>query len=274
MTPPPNTKLAAIRTTEGGVLFASNRATAKAASSFAGRLASRLYVSDHITPKGWYAVHVRTSEKPGPPEDLEVEGQHFCWSPDGAALIVSSAASGATLVDLKTRKRLADRKHQTNYRIQDWFPDGQWLLLLDTKEGKGLCKVKTDGTKLEPLPGTEQTLFGGRISPDGKKVLFDRFDRKTFVSNLYVLNLATGKSSPLTEARNGHIKGFSWSPSGKKVAYIWARFDPESEKSPQFEQEVEAFLTVCDADGQNSRILLSRTMIGLSAVDFTFWDWR
>jgi len=27
---------------------------------------------------------------------------------------------------------------------------------MDTKDGKGLCKVKTDGTNLEPLPGTDK----------------------------------------------------------------------------------------------------------------------
>ena len=272
--PGPNTKLAGIRTTEKKESFyfdPSDHEGGFRVSPNGKRVA--YYVYDSITPKGWYAVHVRDFEKPGPPEDLELEGQHFCWSPDGTALIVSSAASGTTLLDLKTKKR-SQIGLPEGCRIQDWFPGGQWLLVLDTKEGKGLCKVKADGTNLEPLPGTEEALFGGRISPDGKSVLFDRFDRKTFVSNLYVLNLATGKSSPLTEARNGHIKGFSWSPSGSSVAFIWARFDPDSEKSPQFDQEVEAFLTVCDADGQHSSILLSRTMIGLSAVDFTFWDWR
>jgi Tol biopolymer transport system component len=221
-----------------------------------------------------YAIHIRNLDPEGNPVDMEVDGQEICWSGDGNQLAVSRGQSGNVLVDVKTRKQTVIKLPEGHW-VTDWSPDGTWFLVqFGTDQGKWqLARMKRDGTVPQKLAGTEGGVFGGRISPDGTRVLFDRLEGKS-VSNLWVLNLEDGKGRQVTKAQNGFIRGYSWSPSGKRIAYTWVRFDPESPKDPRLEQETEAFLTVSDLDGKEPIVLLSENTGGISVVHFTFWDWR
>jgi RNA polymerase sigma factor (sigma-70 family) len=220
-----------------------------------------------------YAIHIRNLDPAGDPVDMEVDGQEVCWSPDNTQIAVSRGRSGNVMVDVKTKKQ-TQIKLPEGHHVTDWSPDGAWFLVqVETDKGKWqLARMKKADSEIQKLAGTEGVVWGGRISPDGKRVLFDRMAEKK-VSNLWVVSLEDGKMRQVTQEENGLIRGYSWSPSGKRIAYTWVRFDPDSPKNP-FEQETEAFLTVNDLDGKNPIVLLSEKTGGISAVHFTFWDWR
>jgi Tol biopolymer transport system component len=73
---------------------------------------------------------------------------------------------------------------------------------------------KTVGTIGQP------GLFGpGRFSPDGTRLAMVRNDPKTGNTDIWVLDIATGKSIPITndpEPDNNPV----WSPDGKQLAYV------------------------------------------------------
>jgi Tol biopolymer transport system component len=221
-----------------------------------------------------YAIHVRSLDPEGDPVDLEVDGQELCWSGDGKQIAVSRGQSGNVIVDVKTKRQSAIKLPQDHW-ITDWSPDGKWFLVqfMTDKGTWQLARMQRDGTAIPPLPGTDGGVYGGRISPDGKSVLFDRMDGR-FVSNLWVLNLEDGKRRQITKAENGFVRGYSWSPSGKRIAYTWVRFDPASPDDPRLNQPTESFLTVSDRDGEHPTVLLSENTGGISVVHFSFWDWR
>jgi RNA polymerase sigma factor (sigma-70 family) len=221
-----------------------------------------------------YAIHIRNLDPEGDPVDMEVDGQEVCWSPDGNQIAVSRGRSGNVIVDVKTKKQTALELPEGHW-VTDWSPDGKWFLVqFTTDKGKWqLARMKQGDAEIQKLAGTEGGVYGGRISPDGKSVLFDRLEGK-YVSNLWVLTPEDGKTRQVTKAQNGFIRGYSWSPSGKRIAYTWVRFDPESPKGPRLEQETESFLTVSDLDGKDPIILLSENTGGISVVHFSFWDWR
>jgi RNA polymerase sigma factor (sigma-70 family) len=231
-------------------------------------------VHQTIEGEAKYAIHMRSLDPEGDPVDLQVDGQELCWSGDGKQIAVSRGQSGNVLVDVNTKRQTVIKLPEDHW-ITDWSADGKWFLVQFTTE-KGtwqLARMQRDGTALQPLPGTDGGVYGGRISPDGKTVLFDRLEAK-FVSNLWTLRLEDGKRLQVTKAENGFVRGYSWSPSGKRIAYTWVRFDPASPLDPRLQQQTEAFLTVSDRDGEHPIVLLSENTGGISVVHLSFSDWR
>jgi RNA polymerase sigma factor (sigma-70 family) len=217
-------------------------------------------------------IYVRSLDPAGQPEEMNVEGTHVSWSPDGQQLLVSRGQSGGVVVDLKTRKQAILDLPPQQWAIE-WSPDGKaFLARFENNNGKGqLAWMNRDDHKLQPLAGTEGS-WDGRISPDGNEVLFILPLEKTG-SNVWVLNRRDGKTRKINQELNCSVRCASWSPSGKRIAYTLTRFDPDS-KTPPFQQETESFVMVSDADGQHQEVVVSGITSGISAIDFTLWDWR
>jgi RNA polymerase sigma factor (sigma-70 family) len=217
-------------------------------------------------------IYVRSLDPVGPPQDMGVDGRNVCWSPDGSQLAVSRGKSGNVILDVKTRKQTVVEL-PPDYAVEDWSPDGKWFLLrLTPDKGKTqLAWMKRGDAKVYALADTEGA-WEGRIAPDGKQILFVRPAAKG-ASNLWVVNRVDGKTRQVTQELNGCVMGFSWSPSGKRIAYTLVRFDPDSAIDPHL-QDTESLVIVSDPDGNNQEILTSGKTGGTWSVDFTLWDWR
>jgi Tol biopolymer transport system component len=217
-------------------------------------------------------IYVRSVDSKAAPVDMEADGGHVSWSPDGSQLLVSRGQTGNVIVDVKTKKQ-TQIDLPPDHWLEDWSPDGKWFLLrIKTEKDKiQLAWMNRENAKVHALSGTEGA-WEGRIAPDAKRILFVRAAAKG-ASNLWVLNREDGKTHKINQELNCIVRSFSWSPSGKRVAYTLIRFDLDSPTPPR-EQETETFVMVSDLDGSNQQTLVSRNTAGTSAVDMTLWDWR
>jgi predicted DNA-binding protein (UPF0251 family) len=221
-----------------------------------------------------------------------------CWSPDGKKLAVSTMTAREpdvvfenVLLDADTGKSepLALPDHT---RVLDWSRDGKKFLVqeCDLKAKKSRLGVAAMGDKevtvLCDLRDHPWFRAAGRLSPDGKRILFldadpeDKDARRWGVSNKpYVLDIATKKRELLAEfPENAQSIGVAWSPDGKKVAYTWVQLHPESLKkdvlkTEDFSIETEAFLIVADADGKNAKTISSGKKQFTTSIFGTI-DWR
>jgi RNA polymerase sigma factor (sigma-70 family) len=217
-------------------------------------------------------IHIRSVDPVGPPQDMGVDGRNVCWSPDGSQLAVSRGKSGNVILDVKTRQQTV-LELPPDHAIEDWSPDGKWFLLrLTPDKGKTqLAWMKRGDAKVYTLAGTEGA-WEGRIAPNGKQILFVRPAAKG-ASNLWLVNRVDGKTRQVTHELNCCVMGFSWSPSGKRIAYTLVRFDPDSSIDPH-QQDTESLVMVSDLDGNNQEVITSGKTGGTWSVDFTLWDWR
>jgi Tol biopolymer transport system component len=117
-------------------------------------------------------------------------------------------------------------------------------------------------------------VFGGRLSPDGRKglCLFSRPQREQ--SGLFVLDIKSRKSLRGEEQPlNGVILNYCycWSPDAKRIAYAWVQVHEKEAAN----QETESHLVVADADGEHQVTIASKKGNNRSGV-FTIGsvDWR
>jgi dipeptidyl aminopeptidase/acylaminoacyl peptidase len=140
--------------------------------------------------------------------------------------------------------------------------------------------MNLDGTEFKTLPRTDGETECGKLSPDGKRVLYDGFTppkekQAEARSGLFVLDLATGRSMPVADLPlNGEIGSFCWSPDGKRIAYTWRQVHEGVKKEELGEKETESHLVVCDPDGKNQRTIASEKARGQWVITIAGVDWR
>jgi RNA polymerase sigma factor (sigma-70 family) len=234
-----------------------------------------------VTPKDEYGksihnyeIFLKAVDNQKPAERLKVRGITWCWSPDGRSLVVT-AVDGTGFshrtIDLQTKRTKSlqlpevqapevktpeNAELPVGHFITDWSTDGKWFLTTVLTTGMAeaeLYLVKSDGSE----PKRIGKGFEGRLSPDGKTALCLDLTWKgekgdTADTHLVLVDVKTGKRRRVSQETNGQfVGGFCWSPDGKKIAYTWRR-NRENKN-----QAWETFLMVMDADGQNSKVVLS-----------------
>jgi RNA polymerase sigma factor (sigma-70 family) len=233
-------------------------------------------------------VYVRRLDEPEPGTDLETEAQMLSWSPDGQQLALTNVSGGdhlkttncvSWLVDLKTRKKTL-LKIPANQIVTDWSYDGKYFL---TSEIGGTEKeptarlhlVSRDGAKDKVLRAPGQLAAFGRLSPDGRRVLYQAPDpqragkSRSASFGLFVLDIATGKATRLEgQPLNAELMGHCWSPDGRRIAYAWRQSDAAAG------QQTESHLVVADLDGRNARTIASERGEFSALITIDEPDWR
>lgn len=234
-------------------------------------------------------LFVRKLDEPEPGTDTGVTCEAFAWSPDGAEIASSDYvhADGpptdvtSCVFNLKTKTR-SPLKFPSDHVVTDWTPDGKALLTMSNRlfaDKRGsIYRMPLDGSEGTRLTDAAVAAEGGRLSPDGKRMLFNRIvfgDPRG--RELTVLDLDTGKTAKVDGIpANGWIRANGtnvaccWSPDGKRIAYVWQERD-EPGDDPR--KVYEARLIVCDPDGKNARTIAT-ARDGRSIETIRGVDWR
>lgn len=237
--------------------------------------------------------------------DIAIEAANIAWTPEGK-LLAAEALRVKDSKDLTFATWIADVDTQQKKRLElpntiqvfGLGPDGKSYIgvAFDFAEHKGhLALVGPDGkiTKLTEIdwaiPWSPVKRTNPKLSPDGTRILFQDFDAAEKkqeglprFSRLFVYDLKTGKRELLADQPpKGRLIDHSWSPDSQRVAYVWKGLEPgvpivlntKNLDDPKLRTELEAHLTVADADGKNAKTLFSEKR-NAAAITIGTFDWR
>ncbi len=180
----------------------------------------------------------------GTPKQITPQGPSYLhgWSHDDRYLVYTASrngeydiyripAEGGTEVQLTTAKGLDDGPEYT--------PDGKYIYFNSNRDGTmKIWRMKADGSAQEPLTNDEFHDWFPHISPDGKTIIFLSFLKEEvasgdhpFYKHVYLRKMPLDGGKPTVIAYlyggQGTINTPSWSPDGKKVAFISNSVDVE-----------------------------------------------
>jgi RNA polymerase sigma factor (sigma-70 family) len=262
-----------------------------------------------------HKLFVRGVGDDGPGTDLGVGPcMTFAWSPDGTEIVCSELSSDAppvqvtnTVVNVKTKEKTA-LKLPKDFIVTDWSRDGGYFVTsmhfvaVAEAADAGVFLMNRDGTEHMRVTEKDTRALGGKLSPDGKKLLCQvlpplpavkpppetrefRFTvRRSGVvgsalptpgkATLVVVDVASGKVTKVEDVPlNGELQGYCWSPDGKKIAYAW-REKHEGKPEDVQNKETESFLVVCDPDGKNARTIATEKGESPILITIAYIDWR
>jgi dipeptidyl aminopeptidase/acylaminoacyl peptidase len=119
-------------------------------------------------------------------------------------------------------------------------------------------------------PSIDQSLewnsaFNPKLSPDGKRVVYEvqktNWEENAFERNLWIVDVSTGDSHPLTRAKKSSTSA-AWSPDGKWIAFLSDR-PGQIKGSPEEKRQ----LYVIQADGGEA-LQLTKAESGVNALDW------
>ncbi|RKU07442.1 hypothetical protein C6501_17735 [Candidatus Poribacteria bacterium] len=141
-----------------------------------------------------------------------------------------------------------------------WTPTGQiFFSILNT-----MHRINPDGTGLEELADLHDE--GGfrslALSPDGKKVVFDRVERidGKLVGSVHVLEIGTGQIRKIAD--DTFFAGVDWSPDGRQIVYPTSLGLNDGTGGNS--------LWVMNADGRKKREIVSPPPAG--GVNISLWE--
>jgi Tol biopolymer transport system component len=196
-----------------------------------------------------------------------------CWSPDGKHIIFSSDRKGhydlyEKAVDGGGKEELVFASEIAKY-CESWSPDNKFLIFMTISNDNTNFDIWTlplfGDRKPLPFLQTEFDEFGGRLSPDGKRVLYESDDSGKH--EVYVRPLRGSGGKLLVSAAGGTIPG--WSHDGKEIFYLSANNELMAAKvtqngsevaidvaRPLFQTQAESFLPSFDVSPDGRRFII------------------
>ena len=135
--------------------------------------------------------------------------------------------------------------------------DGQWITFTSERDGQAeIYRVHPDGSDLQRL--TEHAAFDDQaaLSPDGKTLAFVS-TRDGGTANIWLMDLASKKTTNLTASRSGHFRP-SWSPDGQWIAFTSDRDARPGDWPGRWEHLQSTGVYVISARGGDLRRLTGR----------------
>lgn len=146
--------------------------------------------------------------------------------PSGTIAFVADTVSGAQLFTVRTNGQgLRQLTHvEGGVSAPDWSPDGRTILYehdLPDDQGSTLQVVNADGSHRRTLASAPGVFFGpASYTPDGKHVVYGRFDPVANVNGILSLDLSTGKRHTLIQQTGPGFAAPRISPDGHTLSFM------------------------------------------------------
>jgi Tol biopolymer transport system component len=152
-----------------------------------------------------------------------------------------------------SEERLLSQPGSVDYD-PSWSPRGDWIVFTSERSGPAnLYRIHPDGSSLERLTNDSAYNDQAGFSPEGRQIVFVS-TRTGGHANLWILDIASGKSTALTSGEGGDFRP-SWSPDGKWIAFSSDRGSDFPPAKGRWERLQLADLYVIHPDGSGLRRL-------------------
>jgi len=202
--------------------------------SFDGKM---MGISHHVGPKRISTIFTLPVTGADAPTQITMDTAHsylHSWSPDGKRLIYTAQRKGdwdIYAVDIATKKESRLTDGVTLDDGPEYSPDGKWIYFNSVRTGTmKIWRMKPDGSQPEQVTFDEYNDWFPHFSPDGKWIVYLSFPKDMdpsthpFYKKTYLRLMPAAGGVPKTIAYifggQGTINVPSWSPDGKKVAFI------------------------------------------------------
>ena len=178
-------------------------------------------------------VSPKTSEATGPPVALTNEtgtrNMQPVFSPDGTKIAFTERHKGSNtdiwIIDADGKNRMPVTTEPVSNALPSWFPDGETIAYLSSREGRrkvfGMTIKSRKERLLLDLPGRD--IQYARLSPDGRQLALNLADSNGII-NVWTVPVEGGELKQLTFDKE--LAGFPyWSPDGRFIAFQFKRGD-------------------------------------------------
>ncbi len=201
--------------------------------SFDGKM---MGISNHAREDQNKSIIYTLPVEGGKPKRITANGPSYLhgWSPDGRFLVYTGqrngefdiykiSSGGGEEVRLTAAKGLDDGP--------EYSPDGRYIYFNSNRTGTmQIWRMKPDGSDQQQITNDEYNNWFPHVSPDGRWIVFLSFSREVspsdhpFYKQVYLRLMPATGGNPKVVAYvyggQGTINVPSWSPDGKRVAFV------------------------------------------------------